>query len=1170
MEISESIYSILNQKPVLIWMNKIGMILQTSISLHKPAFSSEVEDDNSLVLEGILPEDITLWIRSIIRDNRFIQAKKQFSVKKISENLFLDVQVLAMDDNHFSIIVEKSPEKQISHSSGQQKEEMSRLLMHLASDFMSIDEQKLDSKIQEALKMIGLFARADRSYILIHDLKNHISRNTHEWVGPGIHAEIENLQNIKLEHFEDFLELHRKGKVFYIPSIDALKNDNPQKAHFQAQQIKSLLVLPLSEGNELIGAVGFDAVNKITSWNADELTVLEFFASILSKIFYNRSITKSLRKSEEQYRILAENMQDLVSWHDEKFIFQYVSPSFQHVLGFTSDELLNQPAELFVHPEDLIELRKSVKEEIDQKGSAYTEYRQLTKSGDYIWLESITKRVEDNSGNLIRYQTVSRDRTQQKATEQALKHTEDKYRSIFNSIQDIYYETNKEGFITDISPSIARHSGYQVHEILGKSSFFFYEDSSIFEKLINTLKVQKEVIDFEVQLRTKDKRVIYVSLNAQLIFGSDGIVTGTRGTMRDITERKLAKQELELSEARLKQTQITAKVGSWELDPSSMLISWSDELYALTGIDRKSDNITLDQQLEIVFPEDRPIVLRALNQLMSKKEQMMAEFRVHLPNGKNRYIKILANPILSDDHKIAQVLGTAMDITEIRTAEKALQKERDLFIAGPVVSMVWHNKTGWPFEFVSKNAIVLTGYSSEELIKDIEKYEKLIHPDDLDRVHEETNAFLAEGKKYWQQTYRIIRKDGKVRWITDYVIVQSIREGVILKTRGYLLDQTDKILTEQKLAASNRLLKKVTDHIPGFIFQYVLNQDGSSSFPYASEGIRDIYELSPEDVKDDAAIAFERKHPDDLDNLIASIRESGLQLKTWNYEYRVILPFKGLRWLRGNAAPELMENGSVLWHGFIMDITDRKAEEEEIILLNKRLTQRNKELEQYAFMASHDLRGPVANLMSLVKLFNRVNHDDPRNTEILEGIDISIHQLNQTLHNMLEVLKLRQSADVPMKSLDLNEIYQSAILNLHTQIKESNAKIKVNFEVKNLYYVHSHIESLFHNMISNSIRYAHPSRTPEIEILSEVHKDEVILRFRDNGLGINLDRYKDRLFGMYQRFHVHPDSRGLGLYIIHSQIQSLGGRIEVESIENEGTTFIIYLKPPLSYEGAAN
>jgi signal transduction histidine kinase len=85
-----------------------------------------------------------------------------------------------------------------------------------------------------------------------------------------------------------------------------------------------------------------------------------------------------------------------------------------------------------------------------------------------------------------------------------------------------------------------------------------------------------------------------------------------------------------------------------------------------------------------------------------------------------------------------------------------------------------------------------------------------------------------------------------------------------------------------------------------------------------------------------------------------------------------------------------------------------------------------------------------------------------------------------------------------------------------------------------------------------------------------VHKDEVILRFRDNGLGINLDRYKDRLFGMYQRFHVHPDSRGLGLYIIHSQIQSLGGRIEVESVENEGTTFIIYLKPPLSYEGAAN
>lgn len=1146
------------------------MILQTSIPLPKPAFSSETEDESSYGIEQVLPDDITHWIQSIIKDNGFVQAKKRFNLRRFPVNIDVDVQVLAMEDNHFTIILEKGLEKQSSQSAEHQKTEMSRLLMHLASDFMSIDEQKLDSKIQEALKMIGLFARADRSYILIHDLKNNVSRNTHEWVGPGIRAEIENLQEIKLDPFEEFLELQRKGKVYYIPSIDALKNDDPQKPHFQAQQIKSLLVLPLSEGKELIGAVGFDAVNKITSWNADELTVLEFFASILSKIFYNRSITQSLRKSEEQYRILAENMQDLVSWHDEKFIFQYVSPSFQRVLGFTSEELLNQPAELFVHPEDLIELRKSVKEEIDREGSAYTEYRQLTKSGDYIWLESITKRVEDNSGNLIRYQTVSRDRTRQKETELALTLTEDKYRSIFNSIQDIYYETNREGFITDISPSIARHSGYEVSEILGKSSFFFYEDSTIFEKLINTLRIQKEVIDFEVQLKTKDNRVIYVSLNAQLIFGPDDVVTGTRGTMRDITERKLAKQELEWSEARLKQTQITAKVGSWELDPQSMLITWSDELYALTGIERKSESITLDQQLEIIFPEDRPVVIRSLNQMVSQKEQMMAEFRVHLPNGKNRYIKILANPILTENDKIIQVLGTAMDITEIRTAEKALQKERDLFIAGPVVSMVWHNKKGWPFEFVSKNAVALTGYSAEELIQNIENYENLIHPDDLDRVQKETKSFLEAGKKNWQQTYRIIRKDSKVRWITDYVIVQSIREGVILKTRGYLLDQTDKILTEQKLAASNRLLKKVTDHIPGFIFQYVLNQDGSSRFPYASEGIRDIYELSPEDVKEDATIAFQLKHPDDLDNLVASIRESGVQLKTWNYEYRVILPSKGLRWLRGNAAPELMENGSVLWHGFIMDITDRKAEEEEIILLNKRLTQRNKELEQYAFMASHDLRGPVSNLMSLVKLFNRINHDDPRNSEILEGIDISIHQLNQTLHNMLEVLKLRQSADVPMKSLDLYDIYQSATLNLHTQIKESNANIKVNFEVKNLFYVHSHIESLFHNMISNSIRYAHPSRSPQIEILSEQLKDEVILKFKDNGLGINLERHKDRIFGMYQRFHVHPDSRGLGLYIIHSQIQSLGGRIEVESIENEGTTFIIYLKLPSSYEGAAN
>ena len=583
MEVSNSIFSILDTQALLFWINKTGDILHSNIAIHNHVYSSDKEGENYTSIENIFPEALCNWLKPFLEGKFLVQAQSQFVLVQ-PEMREIDVQLIKMDENHFSIIIESNTEKQISVSREYSKTEMSQLMMHLASDFMSIDDQILDSKIQDALKLIGLFARADRSYILIHDLKKHITQNTHEWVGTGIKPEIENLQELDLDAFKDLLEMHRQGMYFYLPNVDALSDENPQKAHFQDQQIKSLLLLPLAEGSELIGAVGFDAVREITTWNEDELAVLEFFASILSKIFYNRSITQSLRKSEEQYRILAENMQDLVSWHDEKFIFQYVSPSFQHVLGFTPEELLNQPAELFIHPNDLEKVRRHFKAEIDEKGSVYTEYRQLTKTGEYRWLESITKRVEDSSGNLIRYQTVSRDRTLQKETEEVLKRTEDKYRSIFNSIQDIYYETNKEGFITDISPSISSHSGYEVNEILGKSSIFFYEDSSIFEKLIGKLRVQKEVIDFEVQLRTKDKRVIYVSLNAQLIFGPDGTVTGTRGTMRDITERKLAKEKLEHSEARLKQTQITAKVGSWELDPESMMISWSDELYALTVI----------------------------------------------------------------------------------------------------------------------------------------------------------------------------------------------------------------------------------------------------------------------------------------------------------------------------------------------------------------------------------------------------------------------------------------------------------------------------------------------------------------------------------------------------------------------------------------------------------
>ncbi|MBP6851734.1 MAG: PAS domain-containing protein, partial [Rhodoferax sp.] len=133
------------------------------------------------------------------------------------------------------------------------------------------------------------------------------------------------------------------------------------------------------------------------------------------------------------------------------------------------------------------------------------------------------------------------------------------------------------------------------------------------------------------------------------------------------------------------------------------------------------------------------------------------------------------------------------------------------------------------------------------------------------------------------------------------------------------------------LTDRQELLEKLSQNVPGVIYQYRLAADGTSSFPYASDGMRDIYGVAPADVREDAAAVFAVLHPDDLPRVTESIRASATGLGLWDQEFRVVLPGRGLRWLAGRARPARLADGSVLWHGFITDVTERKRMQDALL-----------------------------------------------------------------------------------------------------------------------------------------------------------------------------------------------------------------------------------------------
>jgi PAS domain S-box-containing protein len=211
-----------------------------------------------------------------------------------------------------------------------------------------------------------------------------------------------------------------------------------------------------------------------------------------------------------------------------------------------------------------------------------------------------------------------------------------------------------------------------------------------------------------------------------------------------------------------------------------------------------------------------------------------------------------------------------------------------------------------------------------------------------ERVHHALVAMISEGREY-NLEYVINPADGSPpEVIYSTARLEKDAQGTPLKVTGFIQDITErKQMEEAKNEALNRL-QKIASRVPGVVYQYRLCPDGSSCFPFASEGIREIYRVSPEEVREDASKVFANHYPDDYDGIRTSIQKSARHLTPWCHEYRVKFDDGTVHWLFGNALPQQEADGVVLWHGFITDITERKQAEEE-------LHKKNAEIEQFIY-----------------------------------------------------------------------------------------------------------------------------------------------------------------------------------------------------------------------------
>lgn len=228
---------------------------------------------------------------------------------------------------------------------------------------------------------------------------------------------------------------------------------------------------------------------------------------------------------------------------------------------------------------------------------------------------------------------------------------------------------------------------------------------------------------------------------------------------------------------------------------------------------------------------------------------------------------------------------------------------------------------------------------------------------------------------------------------------------------------------------------------------------------------------------------------------------------------------------------------------------------------NEELVRHNNELRQFSYTVSHNLRAPVARLLGLTDLLNRSKLDHDR-TEISTMIHKSGRELDEVLKDLNQIIDLRNDLYQVREKILFADEWQKTLFVLQEQLRPGY-KIEIDFQATYIYSIRAMIQSIVYNLVSNAIKYRNPEKELRVEITTSLQPDgAVVLRVKDNGLGINLGTQKENIFKLYRRFHTHVDGKGLGLYLVKTQVDTLGGSIDIESEINRGTTFIITLPHP--------